>query len=145
MQAVLEYKSVYKDFPYAVLFMPGCYRCGYVGIPTGNSFYENSVGDLGFIECHGGITYAEYRLLGIESSNIWWIGFDCAHAYDGYDIETAESYFGDDPDWKKTVGSQTMQEYYKRVNGEYEFQSMGYVKSECQKIIDQIIEITGNN
>lgn len=33
MKPVLETKSTYKGYPYVVLFMPGAYRCGYVGIP----------------------------------------------------------------------------------------------------------------
>nr|DAJ33235.1 MAG TPA: hypothetical protein [Herelleviridae sp.] len=31
------------------------------------------------------------------------IGFDCAHCFDGYDIEIAEQYFGEEPDFKKCL------------------------------------------
>lgn len=36
-QPVLETKSTYKGYPYVVLFMPGAYRCGYVGVPYATS------------------------------------------------------------------------------------------------------------
>lgn len=32
MKPVLETKSTYKGYSYVVLFMPGAYRCGYVGV-----------------------------------------------------------------------------------------------------------------
>lgn len=33
MKPVLETKFEYKGYPCVVLFMPGAYRCGYVGVP----------------------------------------------------------------------------------------------------------------
>lgn len=34
MKPVLETKFEYKGYQCVVLFMPGAYRCGYVGIPN---------------------------------------------------------------------------------------------------------------
>lgn len=138
MEPVLELKSMYKGFPYVVLFMPGSYRCGYVGIPKANRFYGKSTDDLGFVECHGGITYSEPSIYGCEETDTWWIGFDCAHCFDGYDVETAKQYFGDNPDWARIF--EPMEEFYKEMNKDFEIRTLEYVKNECQNIIDQICD-----
>lgn len=138
MEPALELKSMYKGFPYVVLFMPGSYRCGYVGIPKKNRFYGKSTDDLGFVGCHGGITYSEPSLYGCEGTDTWWIGFDCAHCFDGYDVETAKQYFGNNPDWVRIFDP--MEEFYKNANKDYEIQTLEYVKNECRNIIDQICD-----
>lgn len=101
MKPVLETKSTYKGYPYVVLFMPGAYRCGYVGVPYGHKLAKKRVNDLGWLNCHGGVTYTEPHLYNCDDKNTWWIGFDCAHCFDGYDVDTAKQYFGDDPDFKR--------------------------------------------
>ena len=48
------------------------------------------------LEPHGGITFSGFRphVGGNDATNyIWWLGFDCAHLGDGYDIESARKYF----------------------------------------------------
>lgn len=129
-EPALELKSAYKGHPYVVLFMPGCYRCGYVGIPKGEKI------DIGSINCHGGITYSEDYLFSVEDEGHSWIGFDCAHCFDGYDIETAKEYFEKDTQWQRTYGA--MEEFYKDMNKDYSFATLKYVADECIKIIDQI-------
>ena len=62
MKPVLETKSTYKGYPYVVLFMPGAYRCGYVGVPYSHKLAKKRVVDLGYLNCHGGVTYAEPSL-----------------------------------------------------------------------------------
>ena len=62
MKPVLETKSTYKGYPYVVLFMPGAYRCGYVGVPYSHKLAKKSVNGLGWLNCHGGVTYAESHL-----------------------------------------------------------------------------------
>ena len=98
MKPILEKKFNYKGHPCVVLFMPGAYRCGYVGIPKAHKLAKHGA-NLDSISCHGGITYSESKLHCCDDEDTWWIGFDCAHFGDGYDIETAKQYFGDDPDF----------------------------------------------
>lgn len=81
-----EKKFEYKGFPCVILFMPGGYRCGYVGLPK----EEKKKIDTDKIQCHCGITYKENYLHGYDRKDKYWIGFDCAHACDGIDIETAK-------------------------------------------------------
>jgi len=71
--------------------------CGYVGVPRGHPYYKVSYHDLpDDIEVHGGITFSnhcdprpqavEHGICHIpgegESDDVWWLGFDCAHAFD---------------------------------------------------------------
>ena len=102
MKPVLETKFAYKGYPCVVLFMPGAYRCGYVGVPYSHKLAKKRVVDLGYLNCHGGVTYAEPSLYDCNDDNTWWIGFNCAHCFDGYDVDAAKQYFGDDPDFKKS-------------------------------------------
>lgn len=95
MKPVLETKSTYKGYPYVVLFMPGAYRCGYVGVPYNHKLAKKDVDKLSNLKCHGGVTYAEPYLYECNDDNTWWIGFDCGHCFDGYDVDAAKQYFGD--------------------------------------------------
>lgn len=57
--------------------------CGYVGIPKDHKFYGQDE-DLD-LDVHGGITYAEEcndHICHDSTEKVWWLGFDCAHAYD---------------------------------------------------------------
>lgn len=95
MKPVLETKFAYKGYPCVVLFMPEAYRCGYVGVPYSHKLAKKRVVDLGYLNCHGGVTYAEPSLYDCNDDNTWWIGFNCAHCFDGYDVDAAKQYFGD--------------------------------------------------
>lgn len=138
MKPVLETKSTYKGYPYVVLFMPGAYRCGYVGVPYSHKLSKKDVDDLGYLSCHGGVTYAKSHLDNCDDKDTWWIGFDCAHCFDGYDIELAKQHFGDDPDFKRIF--HIMEDFWRESNkdSEVEIRSLVYVKDECKKLIDQI-------
>ena len=61
--------------------------CGYVGVPKSNrahgKHYDHP--SLREIDVHGGLTYsmANSKDLGLdEGEDLWWLGFDCAHAWD---------------------------------------------------------------
>jgi hypothetical protein len=62
--------------------------CGYVGVPTEHPAYGQDYGDVD-VSVHGGLTYSEICQGPIchvpqsgETEQIWWLGFDCAHAWD---------------------------------------------------------------
>lgn len=137
MKPVLETKSTYKGYPYVVLFMPGAYRCGYVGVPYSHKLAKKSIDKLSHIRCHGGVTYAESHLYNCNDENTWWIGFDCGHCFDdGHDADTAKLYFGDDPGFKRAF--LVFEDFWRETNKESEIRSLAYVKDECKKLIDQI-------
>lgn len=95
----LEKQFEYKGFPCVILFMPTGYRCGYVGIPKDVKIDIDSIG------CHGGITYNRDYLYHQERKDLCWIGFDCAHCFDGYDVETAKKLFSDEEGVMKQIDS----------------------------------------
>lgn len=67
--------------------------CGYVGVPPGHPLHGKSYNDVE-VSVHGGLTFAdkcrpEADDGGIchvadpgEPDDVWWLGFDCAHAMD---------------------------------------------------------------
>lgn len=63
------------------------FRCGYVGVDEKHPLYgkDYSVFD-GFIEVHGGVIFSGHSILVETDTPTWWIGFDCAHAFDKCDI-----------------------------------------------------------
>lgn len=86
MLSILKRSFNYKGFNCYVIFREICgkvYRCGYVQIP------KNIAIDTTSIDCHGGITYAYKEPpspLEVNDENKWYIGFDCAHAFDTADF-----------------------------------------------------------
>jgi hypothetical protein len=62
--------------------------CGYVGLPPGHPHHGAAYEDVD-VFVHGGLTYSNACAGGIchlpqpgEPADVWWLGFDCAHADD---------------------------------------------------------------
>lgn len=62
--------------------------CGYVGVPPGHPWHGKAYDDVE-VNIHGGLTYAQGCGVHIchkpepgEADDVWWLGFDCAHAGD---------------------------------------------------------------
>lgn len=61
--------------------------CGYVGLPKGHPCYGKDYNhipydDLSPLEVHGGLTFSREGNGDKWSEGYWWVGFDCAHAFD---------------------------------------------------------------
>jgi hypothetical protein len=63
--------------------------CGYVGVPPGHRLHGVHYDAVEDVRAHGGITYSNKCCGGIchvpkpgEPADVWWFGFDCAHAFD---------------------------------------------------------------
>lgn len=67
--------------------------CGYVGLPPGHPLHGKTYNapECEALEAHGGLTFADACHEGGlichvpqpgEPDDVWWLGFDCAHAYD---------------------------------------------------------------
>jgi len=78
--------------------------CGYVGVPAGHWAHGKGYDDVS-VDVHGGLTYADTCQAGAdeataichvpapgEPDHVWWLGFDCAHAWDAspYDYLRAQ-------------------------------------------------------
>ncbi len=70
--------------------------CGYVGVPPTHRYFDIDYDSIRDIDVHGGLTFSdrchphpEGEHLGIchieagaANKTVWWLGFDCAHAFD---------------------------------------------------------------
>ena len=75
----IEKEWTYKRFKCIVIFN-GYFRCGDVGIPKTHIAYGVHYDNVN-IYVHGGLTYSG-NLIHIVNNDLWWFGFDCAHASD---------------------------------------------------------------
>lgn len=66
--------------------------CGYVGVPPAHPWHGKDYDDV-YADVHGGLTYAdrcqedeEHGICHLPEpgrpDDVWWLGFDCAHAGD---------------------------------------------------------------
>lgn len=143
-----------------VMRVPG-YRCGYVGIPKkhflyGKDYdYVNShfefvilnedkrigVGVCLYLQCHGGVTYSKggkgsnYPI----KSNLWWFGFDCAHAWDKNDYETAKKLFKHDKEALKRILYNERLDNMFSIGGD-KVRTLEYVSNECRKLAEQLAD-----
>lgn len=132
-----EERFEYKGYPCVILFQSMGFRCGYVGLPKDNQYYGKEYDDIP-VNCHCGLTYSSSTLFCQEDKNTWWIGFDCGHACDGFDLEKIKEYFADNEEVMKAMTY--MRSYHEMINKDYDFRTLEYVKEECKKIVDQLIE-----
>lgn len=52
--------------------------CGYVGFDKESGFYEVDYDELQSVVVHGGLTFSDR----FDNSDLWWVGYDCAHCGD---------------------------------------------------------------
>jgi hypothetical protein len=116
--------------------------CGYVGVSEGHPWFGQGYDDVrvaidgppDYPEVHGGLTFAGFCQEGPEDKTVchipgpgepdrvWWLGFDCAHAFDlspAMRARERESYPPSLLDMREDLG---MRETYKDI---------GYVKDQC--------------
>jgi hypothetical protein len=114
--------------------------CGYVAVAEGHPAFEKGYSEIrapdgNYIDVHGGLTFAgfcqetESPERGIchvpfpgEPARVWWLGFDCAHAWDHspYDVKRSE----EGGIW--------------RIFYDSSYRTLGYVKHQCRKLAGQL-------
>jgi hypothetical protein len=123
--------------------------CGYVGVPVGHPWHGKGYDDCGrfmpkpegydpdwYPDVHGGLTYADSCSHGDDPSSgichipadgepddVWWLGFDCAHAGDKSNM----SYSAD------------MRERWPHHDDVYRDQA--YVEHECARLAAQAASV----
>lgn len=95
--------------------------CGYVGVSSDHPWYQRH---YNFIDAnvHGGLTYSNMcggHVCHVpepgESDHVWWLGFDCSHAFD----------------YAPTMGS-----FGLLIEGA-EYRNIAYVRAEVEKLAEQ--------
>lgn len=130
--------------------------CGYVGVPQSHPWHgvgysvcvEKCAEDwcydhspAGRVEVHGGLTYADACMEGAgddaichvpfdgRPANVWWFGFDTAHAGDlsPYDAKRAED---------------EQNRYPWAIDATDRYRDVGYVKRECGSLAEQLASVS---
>jgi len=107
--------------------------CGYVGVPPGHPAYGldyQAVHDRWpDLEVHGGLTYraaeADAGFLS-EQRDVWWFGFDCAHAWDLVPSAKSRNSRLGLPDWE---------------HPEAVYRDLAYVTAETERLARQLGEM----
>lgn len=109
--------------------------CGYVGVPPGHPLHGIGYNDERTwpLECHGGLTFSDscqhtpdnhgiYHIPGDnEPDDVWWFGFDCAHAGDL--IPSMPVYF---------------EALHKKASRGDVYRTLDYVKNQCRSLARQL-------
>lgn len=110
--------------------------CGYVGVPRSHPLYGKRYMDgsaVADLDVHGGITFAAKCAPGDEPTaichvvepgeddDVWWLGFDCAHAFDQMPKMAADG-------------------LHLVTRGEY--RDLAYVKQEIHKLAAQLARMS---
>lgn len=108
--------------------------CGYVGVAEGHPAFGKGYHEIDAV-VHGGLTYAdacnpaETPERGIchvvepgEPDHVWWLGFDCGHAFDRRPAMEAIYNRRGEPPWPLHAV----------------YRTLGYVKLECRKLAKQL-------
>ena len=108
--------------------------CGYVGITKENPFFEKDY-DKVDVEVHGGLTYSDkcgghicHTPKPGEDGNVWWLGFDCGHAWDaspGMDAQLN----------KMSPGLHNSRSFHL----DQTYKDVAYVTKEVNQLADQLI------
>lgn len=108
--------------------------CGYVGIPPEHPLHGKEDEDCN-LEVHGGITFGAHcqegppettvcHIPGLgEPEHLWWLGFDCAHAWD---YSPSDKIREIERGYPFTIGF------------DQSYKSLAYVKNECARLAAQV-------
>lgn len=104
--------------------------CGYVGVAEGHPAFAQGYDLLPDLVVHGGVTFTGLCREDAEEGHgichipeegrpdkVWWVGFDCGHAWDVIPI---------------------MQKYSLTLDRDSEYRDWDYVKSECELLAQQL-------
>ncbi len=98
--------------------------CGYVAVPPGHPAHGKGYDDID-VEVHGGLTYSGACSGHIchvpkagEPDDVWWVGFDCHHAWD-----FAPAYAARHPTFRAPEDT---------------YRTLTYVEAECKRLAAQL-------
>lgn len=67
----------------------------------------------------------------------WWIGFDCGHCCDGYDVSKIKELYADDESVMEQA--ERMADYFEICN-ENPVRTLEYCEEQCKNIVEQLIK-----
>lgn len=109
--------------------------CGYVGVPNTHPFYGVS-DEFNGIDVHGSVTYASKCAGHIchvpkpgMPDDVWWIGFDCGHAFD---LSPRMAAIEKKMNLPKLVDAELPREFRRTYKDEK------YIRAETSRLADQL-------
>lgn len=110
--------------------------CGYAAVPNGHPLWGAAYDAWCNIEVHGGLTYSGpcrghicHTAKPGDPDNVWWFGFDCAHAFD---FMPAMGPLRADRSFGPTVPTKFPDEVYR---------DYGYVREQVESLASQLQEL----
>jgi hypothetical protein len=128
----VEWRDEATGLPCLIVRGGGGALCGYVSVSEGHPYFgaEGFSGEPSSLDVHGGITYGAFcqenggKICHVplpgEPDRVWWLGFDCGHAWD-IRPKDAVTYGG----------------YHFRDHGAH-YRDVDYVKREVTRLAEQI-------
>lgn len=112
--------------------------CGYVGVNDTHPYFSLDMDDkrLDHIGVHGGITFGGLHGDEIAKTDLWFIGFDCAHAGDLIPFSQGSALF---PNSKL---KEELEEAKRQLYGGDTYKDIKWVKKETERLADQLLEMT---
>ncbi|MES2729973.1 MAG: hypothetical protein V4621_07785 [Pseudomonadota bacterium] len=157
----IQYQDEATGFPCLVTRTDMGNLCGYVGVPESHPLFGKSDNNARDVCVHGGVTFADScqphatEESGVchlpepgESDNVWWFGFDCAHAGDFLPgmgaLMKSISPKNPNPEPGYTFGTGTT--YYRDLLGGDKYRDLAYVKENIAHLALQLkaAESNGN-
>lgn len=136
----VQWQDKATGLPCLMVRGPSGALCGYVGVPEGHPYFEKEYNDelLYDLRVHGGgLTFSDHCIEnnkehGIchvpapgEPDHVWWLGFDCAHAFDLSPATIA------------ILRKYQKEKWVKAFQGDV-YRNLQYVKNECRKLARQL-------
>lgn len=140
----LSWTDPNTGMPCLIVRGPAGALCGYVGVTEGHPLFGNSEPYEIDVDVHGGLTYGDacfpsddegrhicHVPKAGESDHVWWLGFDCAHAFDfapGMEWTVRQAYL---------AKGEPVPECFSR-NDYNVYRNVAYVMSECASLAAQL-------
>jgi len=122
--------------------------CGYVGVPPDHPYHGRGYSDLD-LEVHGGLTFASAcdedapEGEGIchvpapgRPADVWWLGFDCGHAFDAMPALEARS---------RSLGMPALPAFDYPGGPQTTYKPVGYVRAEVAALAAQIARLDADD
>jgi hypothetical protein len=116
--------------------------CGYVAVPPDHPWYEKPYDEINGVDVHGGLTYADHCHGNVchvpapgEPDNVWWLGFDHAHAGDYSPARASRSL--DPMGFLGLISSFGLNDYTNESDDDV-YRDVDYVTGQCKLLAEQI-------
>lgn len=133
----IEKDFYYKNYRCLIIAQDSGFRCGYIKIPKNNILYNKKYQNID-INIHGGLTYSSFNYKGypIKTKNkTYWIGFDCHHADDLYDLNLINS------NSELYDIAKNLNDIMTTFNSSATLKDKNYIENELKLAVNQIIKL----